>query len=207
MKYFPILLAIPFCLIPFLAMSQDNCKLKKDEDGIKVFTCDESDSKFKSLRVETSFSGTSLDQLKAFLLDAKNYVKWQYNMIESKMLDSLNEHEIVVRSVVHAPWPVTNREMITHVNVSPTDHPDIQIIVKSIPSEYPLEKGLVRVPFSEAKWNVKKVGDELVIQYSLSLDPGGSVPAWLVNIAMTEGPYTTFKNLKNQLPANKKQRK
>jgi len=33
----------------------------------------------------------------------------------------------------------------------------------------------------------------------MRIDPGGSLPVWLVNMAMAEGPYLTFVNLKKQL--------
>jgi hypothetical protein len=187
-------------------MSQGNCKLKKDNDGIKVYTCEEVDSKFKSLRVETSFQQVTLDELKSLLLDAENYINWQYNMIESKKLQTINDHEIIVRSVIHAPWPVTNREMITHVNVAVQQGPgELTMIIKSIPYEHPVEKGLVRVPFSEATWQVKVEHDtQLTVQYFLRIDPGGSIPSWLVNMAMAEGPYSSFKNIKEQLSAKSK---
>jgi len=187
-------------------MSQDNCKLKKDDDGIKIYTCEESDSKFKSLRVETSLQGVTLAELKSFLLKASNYTTWQYNMIEAKELKSINDHEIIVRSVVHAPWPVTNREMITNVNVAVEQSAnELTMVIKSIPYEYPLEKGLVRVPFSEATWKVKEEGgDQLAVRYFLRIDPGGSIPSWLVNMAMAEGPYSTFKSLKKQLSTKSK---
>jgi hypothetical protein len=206
MKHYYPVMAILLCTAHTLAMSQDNCKLKKDDDGIKVYTCEESDSKFKSLRVETSLQGVTLDELKSFILDAENYINWQYNMIESKKLQHINDHEIIVRSVIHAPWPVTNREMITHVNVAVRQsRGELTMVIKSIPFEYPLEKGLVRVPFSEATWHVKgEHNDQVTVQYFLRIDPGGSVPSWLVNIAMAEGPYSTFKNLKQQLSTKSK---
>lgn len=206
MKYYFQGLTILLCTIHSFVMSQDNCKLKKDDDGIKIYTCEESDSKFKSLRVETSLKGISFNELKSLLLEAENYTSWQYNMIESKELESINDHEIIVRSVIHAPWPVTNREMITHVNVAveQSQH-ELTMAIKSIPYEYPLEKGLVRVPFSEATWHVKEESDnQLTVQYFLRIDPGGSIPSWLVNMAMAEGPYVSFKNLKEQLSTRSK---
>ncbi len=63
-----------------------------------------------------------------------------------------------------------------------------------------MNDALVRVPFSEARWEVAMVNNkDLSIQYFLRIDPGGSVPTWLVNMAMAEGPYVTFKNLRAKL--------
>ena len=42
-------------------------------------------------------------------------------------------------------------------------------------------------------------GSDLKVSYFLNVDPGGSIPAWLVNLAVAEGPYESFRNLKRQL--------
>lgn len=184
----------------FNAFSQENCKLKKDEDGIKVFTCEESDSKFKSLKAEFSLRGVTTEQLKTFLMNADNYKNWQYNMVESKALQHINENEMIVRSVINAPWPVTDREMIVHVKISSKTVGQMSIHVTTTKYDYPTSKELVRVSFSDARWEVSHLNEnDLAINYSLRLDPGGSIPSWLVNMAMAEGPYETFRNLGRSL--------
>jgi len=37
------------------------------------------------------------------------------------------------------------------------------------------------------------------IEYELQVDPGGKVPAWLVNMFATKGPFETFKKLQQQV--------
>jgi hypothetical protein len=37
------------------------------------------------------------------------------------------------------------------------------------------------------------------VQYELRVDPAGSLPAWLVNMLSSKGPYESFLNLKTQL--------
>jgi len=201
MKYLVWLFTFVICLKGAPSLCQENCKLKKDKDGIKVYTCDNTESKFKSLKAEFLLEEITPDQLKSFLLDGDNYVTWQYDMIESKVLQRINDHEIIVRSVIDAPWPVTNREMIAHLSVNENGVPgELRVDVTSSDYDYPSEEGLVRVPFSEARWEVTTTSENnLSIQYFLRIDPGGSIPTWLVNMAMAEGPYTSFKNLRKQL--------
>lgn len=197
MKYVTLIL---IHLVVFSAFGQEDCKLKKDEDGIKVYTCAENDSKFKSLKAEFSLVGVTTEQLKTFLMNGDNYKNWQYNMAESKVLQRINEDEMIVRSVINAPWPVTDREMIVHVQVRHKSSREMSIHVATIKYDYPASKDLVRVSFSDARWEVSQLNEkDLTINYSLRLDPGGSIPSWLVNMAMAEGPYETFKNLGDKL--------
>jgi hypothetical protein len=37
------------------------------------------------------------------------------------------------------------------------------------------------------------------VEYTLFADPGGSVPAWLINLFITKGPMESFKKLKEHL--------
>jgi hypothetical protein len=199
MKYFWLFAILSVNVLGSNTYGQDTCRLKKDKDGIKVYTCQESDSKFKSLRAEFLLPGTALDQLRSFLLDGNNYYTWQYNMVESKILNQANEDEMIVRSVIDAPWPVTNREMIVRIIMQKEDH-DLEVSVNAVPYDYPVSDDLVRVAFSQANWKVTKINDrDLSVYYTLRIDPGGSLPTWLVNMAMAEGPYETFRNLREKL--------
>ena len=200
MNCFRWLLVFQIFLFWLPSQGQENCKLKKDKDGIKVYTCDDADSKYKSLKAEFLLEGVTSDELKFFLLNGDNYINWQYEMIESKVLEQMNDHEKIIRTVVDAPWPVSNREMITHLKINSSLSGNLQIAVNTIKYDYPAKKDLVRVPFSDARWEVEKINErDLSIHYFLRIDPGGSIPTWLVNMAMAEGPYTSFRNLKKNL--------
>ncbi len=200
MSCFRWILTFYICLLWISSQGQENCKLKKDKDGIKVYTCDDTESKYKSLKAEFLLEGVTSDELKLFLLNGDNYVNWQYEMTESKVLEQVNDHEIIIRTVVDAPWPVSNREMITHLKINSNLPGNLQIEVNTVKYDYPSKKDLVRVPFSKARWEVEKINEkDLSIHYVLRIDPGGSIPTWLVNMAMAEGPYTSFRNLKQHL--------
>lgn len=179
---------------------KEDCKLKKDANGIMVYACKSDEDKFKSLKANFTIENTSLDELVAFLKDVANYPKWQYNMVSAEILKRESDKNIITRSVIDVPWPVDNRELIVRYQIDRhREHDEVHITAKTLPYDYPKSKGLVRIPFSHAEWIVKKVGAGLKVNYTLRVDPGGSVPAWLVNMGIAEGPYHTFTNLKKQL--------
>ena len=187
-------------IYPFITNAQD-CELRKDKNGVKVYACSQDTSKYKLLKAEFSIPNTTFEQLRAFIMDVPNYPTWQYNMAEAKILKTIDDHSIIIRSVTDAPWPVTDREMIVQFSgVIDKSSNHLTMHIKSIPFNYPKNDKLVRVPFSDAIWSVSQgVNNSLQAVYTLRIDPGGTIPTWLVNMAIAEGPFESFSKLKNQL--------
>jgi hypothetical protein len=185
-------------IISSIAQSAD-CDLKRDDEGIKVYTCKTGNEKLKSLRAEFDIKNTTFGELKVFLWNVNNYVSWQYNTLESEQTsENAQEDEMVFHSIIHAPWPLQNRELLARTKVVNEGKADY-FFMRSIPYDVPKKEGLTRVALFDASWTVVSEGTNLKVVYSLRIDPGGAVPPWLVNLAMAEGPYLSFKKLKAQL--------
>jgi hypothetical protein len=181
------------------AYGQNDCQLKKQKDDLKVYTCSTPESKLKLLKAEMTLENTSFDDLLEFLQDINNCVKWQYNTIESQILEKRNG-SIIYRTVLEAPWPVSKREMILELTSSfDSVKQELTIISRTVDYEYPKSDDLVRVPLAVGRWKVVSIKNSLKVDYFLQIDPGGSVPVWLINLAMAEGPYNSFTNLKSEL--------
>lgn len=187
-------------IVCLTAKSQSSdCDLKRDRDGIKVYTCKSQDDKFKSLRAEFVLENVSLQQLENFLRDVPNYPSWQYNMVKAEELETRNDNEIVYRSEVDAPWPVEDRELVMRFWTEKDDAGYTYFNMENTNYNYPLSDDLVRVPYMKGRWKVKSTNNTLAVEYVMNINPGGMVPAWLVNIAMADGPHHSFKNLKEQI--------
>jgi hypothetical protein len=192
------------CLFLHHALAQlSDCDLKRDSDGIKVYTCKTDSEKFKTLRAEFELSNISIKQLKAFLWDVSIYPTWQYNLMEAQEIFTTTETEVAYRALVDAPWPVENRETIVRMKVIEMDT-TLTIKVSKMDYAQPPPDNVIRVPYFEASWQVIPIGKNLKATYTLNIDPGGIVPAWLVNMAMADGPYVSFRNLKLQLEGKNK---
>lgn len=192
-----ILLSL-FRFVSDSVIAQAPCDLKRDSEGIKVYTCKTENEKFKLLRAEFELYGISLNQLKDFIWNVPNYTTWQYNMIESELISSSGEFEMAYRSVVDAPWPVENRELTLKVQMS-VDTTSASIFIHSFDYTKPVPDDMIRVPLFDASWKIVVGAVSLSVTYTLRIDPGGMVPAWLANLAMAEGPFVSFKKLKEQL--------
>lgn len=191
-----VLLLSFFLVTICLAAQTRECELKRDKDGIKVYTCKSDTSKFRSLKAEFVIEKTSLEELKAFMFNVPNYLNWQYDAIESSMLKKIDEDEMIYRLVIDAPWPVTNRELIVQFSTAIHDDAHANFYIKTVPTDFPVNEDLVRIPFSQASWTITRINNSLHVIYQMNIDPGGYVPPMLVNMAMADGPHHSFRSLK-----------
>jgi hypothetical protein len=181
------------------AAAQSDWHLKKDEDGIKVFTANADNSDFKCIKVECTVKATQ-SQLVALLTDINRQPDWVYGSKSAEVLKSIKPNEFIFHSQVDVPWPCADRDYIAHITINQTSPQELIIDSHSEPDLIPAKDGIVRVKKSAAHWDVTKVGsDFLKIVYTVSFDPAGSVPAWLTNMFVTKGPFLTFQKLKDKV--------
>lgn len=182
--------------------AQDNWELKKNENGIAVYTRGITNEKLKEIRVVCELPGTTADLLRV-LQNVSGHAQWVYLTEKATLIKKLNPHALVYYTITDMPWPVTNRDLViefSYQEVPGTQRLTIQ--AKSVTGYVPPQKGYVRVPYSLATWEVVPMAkDKLKIDYIFRVDPGGTIPAWLVNMAAATGPYNTFVKLRALLAA------
>jgi hypothetical protein len=192
-------LRILFCLFCVACATclnaQTQWELTKDKNSIKVYTAKEGASKFKSIKVEAALNGT-IQKLAAILRDVNNNKSWVYNTKQSYVLKKNNANDVLYYLETELPWPVDNRDVTIRLRM---DVDSIRNTLKATaiaePNVLPEKKGMVRIKHFNTAWNVRAAGNQLIINYTLNMDPGGSVPASVTNMFISKGPYETFYNL------------
>ena len=99
------------------------------------------------------------------------------------------------------PWPLSNRDAVTHMKIN-RDTMDrfLEVVETGEPTYLPENSGIVRVPKLYINWHVTMpYKNKLNIVYLLEVEPGGSMPAWIVNMFVDKGPYESFKKLQEIL--------
>lgn len=196
-KLFSILLLISCFNV---ANAQSEWKLNTEKEGIKVYNSLVSDSKFKPVKVECTFNATA-SQLVAVLLDIKNYTDWVYHTKSATLLKQVSPSELYYYAEINIPWPAEDRDFVAHIMV--TQNPETKVVTVDAPGVpgFAAEKsGIFRIHDSKGKWIIAPTGNnQIKVTYFLQVDPGGSAPAWLVNMFAAEGPLQSFKKLKLQL--------
>jgi len=187
------------CATGWQSYAQTDWRLKKDEDGIKVFTADTDNSDFKCIKVECIVKATQ-SQLVALLTDIARQPDWVYGSRSAEVVKAIKSNEFIFHSEVEVPWPCADRDYIAHIVIN---QPSLQLLTidsYSEPDMLPVKDGIVRVKKSAAHWDVTREGSDLLrIVYTVSFDPAGSVPAWLTNMFVTKGPFLTFQKLKDKV--------
>jgi hypothetical protein len=202
MKIISIKLAglVLFSCVATAAIGQYNWKLSKNENGIKVYLSEVKHSKFKNIKVECTLEGT-YDKLMAILNDVTNQKNWVYNNIGSSILKRIDANEFYYYSKTYLPWPMTNRDAVIHFKMNKDSlNRFLKISAVSEPGYTAEKKGLVRVPRSNVSWYVTMPSAKTIsIVYLFDAEPGGSLPAWAVNMFTDKGPYESFKKLSELL--------
>ena len=93
---------------------------------------------------------------------------------------------------------MSNRDAVIHTKIG-RDSLNRFLTVRSVADAAysPEVSGKVRVKRSNVNWYVTTASASAIrIVYTLEADPGGSIPAWLVNSFVEKGPYESFKKLK-----------
>ena len=187
-------------LIAASASAQNDWKLSADKEGIKVYTSIVPDSKIKAVKVECDLN-TTPSQLVAVVMDINTATDWVYHVKSAKLVKQVSPSELYYYSEVSLPWPAANRDFVAHLTVS--KDPTTKVVTidgPAVPGYVPVKKGIVRIDNSFGKWVITSLGSNQVhVQYQIHVDPGGSLPAWLVNLFATDAPLKIFEGLKIQL--------
>ena len=193
--YLGLLFSITLCQV----LAQGSWQLKKNENGISTYTRTPASGNLKELRVVCEFDATKA-QLIATLQDIDHYKDWVYSSKKSEILKTPSPQKTIYYSQSHLPWPIKDRDLIIELDIGPPEADVLYIQAKSLPAYLPKNDKFVRVPYSLATWKVTQAPEgKLKIDYTFSVDPGGSIPAWLVNATLAIGPYNSFVKLKEVL--------
>ncbi len=182
------------------ASNMKDWTLRREKDGIDIYSRPSDCSKFNDIRVDMDLTGT-IEQLAAILRDVNNYTDWVYATRTSSLIRKLSENEVIYYAEVGTPWPAANRDYYADMKITfnPASH-SMNVLSVGIKDYQPEKKDLVRVPMSKGCWTVTtQSASKIHLQYILQIDPGGAIPAWILNSFVAKAPLETFSNLKKKM--------
>jgi hypothetical protein len=212
MKGYRLKLFISMLVCLFLAndaVSQSDTasgwKLAKDKNGIRIYTRLAEDSKFKEYKSLADIDATP-EELLAELLDVGSYTEWMAQVKLAEILETDGEDKFYVYSEVKIPWPFDNRDEITLSEVErPAGSEEIRIKINIIKDFIPEKKGIVRIPSGNGLWIFTPMENgKTRVYHRFAGDPGGTIPAWVVNMFLVDQPYKTMLALQERMLKKKK---
>jgi hypothetical protein len=180
--------------------AQSDWQLKTEKEGIKIYTRDIPGSKIKALKVDATFDATPA-QLANLIMDVNSAGDWVYHVKSSILIKRISASELYYYSEVSLPWPLADRDFVAHLTVN--QNPETKVVTidgPAVTGMVPAKAGVIRVNDSKGKWVITPTGNGRVnVEYCIHLDPGGTLPSWLINMFATQGPMNIFRNIKVEL--------
>ena len=186
-------------LSSFAISGNTDWKETKKEEDITVYLRNVSHSKFKEVKCVTKVK-SNLTGIVALMLDEKAATEWIYKIEKSELLEKLNETAYVYYSVFDVPGK--NRDVIALTKIEQDAGSKVVTIKTESWHDYnPAAKGLIRVEVVKGSTTLIPLGNgEVEIIQKMHTEPGGWVPAWIVNMFLDSGPIETFTKFKEVLP-------
>ena len=178
------------------AQNTDGWVFKNEKEGVKVYYRKTSD--VYELKLITSLKA-SLSGIVTLLSEVDKYPKWGYKVAESREIKKVSDWELYYYSRLDFPWPLDDRDIVVHSKME-QDPITKRITATSIAQSghVPLQKGVVRMSNAHTSWTlIPGAGGWTYVEYYIYSDPGGSLPDWLVNMALDVGPRETIKNIRS----------
>ena len=180
--------------------AQADWELQRDESGIKVWTKDYPDSKFKQFKTETKIKA-SLKNVVAVFLDIENMGLWYDRVEKVVMVEKISDMEGTYKIDFELPWPVADRVSAVRAILSHDPTTNVVRVDTNYEPGVITDTNVLLVTTMYSEWVLTPVeGDYVQIFHKGYMDPGGSLPSWISNSGVKDGPVKTLTALKGILP-------
>lgn len=191
------LLLIGICLCSISqGFSQDVWKIAKEKNGITIYTKSIEDSSLKSFKATVYFNCT-IERIVHEILNLNDFMKWGYKIKEVDLLEREGDTIQIYYASSKAPFPFKNRDGIYKNTFKwNSEIETLNITIDALHDYLPEKENNIRVK-GRGFWQIDVVSiNKQFVTFEMHLDPGGSIPAWLTNMFVTDSPYSTLQKLK-----------
>ena len=195
MKAIACLLCAALFVTPARASAQEaDWQLRKEQGGIRVFTREQQGSNFAAVRAEMILEDVRLSSLVALIDDPSACGLLEARCAESYTVERLSATEQFVYRHNDMPFPIKDRDVVMHFVW--TQDPITRIVEldnRSIEGVLPENPKRIRLPSAVSGWRFEPLGEGKVLTSSEGhLEPGASLPAWLLNSLLVDAPFNTM---------------
>lgn len=179
-------------------VAPDDWKLVKQKDGIRIYTAHQKESPILAYRIETTIKG-DLKQVYQQVVDFQGNKKFLDTVEEIRVLQKKPGEKVLVYMLFDLPWPFSDRDFVNRMDMEVGRD---TIVLRSSPAKDVVEPkdGVVRIRKFSERWlltNHKEKGTKLSLQgYA---DPGGALPAWIINRFVVREPHALVEGIKDQV--------
>lgn len=179
----------------------DDWQLIAERDGIVASQRMAEGRRYPQLRAQGEVRGTP-DEILAVLRDVASYRDWVPDCAEATTLRETSAWRSLIYTRTDLPWPVLDREAVVDQEVV---FVRAQVLVKVFfqavaAPEVAHASNTIRTAFAEGSYTIEALdADRSRVTYRIDADPGGHVPAWLVELQIRRNPLETLAGLRRQV--------
>lgn len=195
---------IACCVTQAIAAGDGPWQLKRSRDGIKVYTRTVAGSKFRAVKA-TATIHTRLSSIVAMVRDTRACPHWQAMCAEARALKVISPTDVYVYQVTHLPWPASDRDVTAHVlwHQNPVTL-TVTMTAHAVDGLMAPQPHRVRVTQATTYWRFQPAGHGMVnVTTEAHIDPGGPLPAWIVNMLIVNSPFKTMSNIRRLLASGR----
>lgn len=201
-KYFKFIILL--VLVSCKGFSQESqWRFVKETSGVKVYYRSTANSNLNEVKIQTTFN-SNLSAIVEALRDVNAYRDWVYKTDFSYTVKEFGNNEMEYYNRLNFPFPLDDRDVVIHSKISQDPQTKVVTSVSYAKLDIvPEKKNVVRIKDFHSKWTLVAKKDMVFGEYVFKSNPGGNIPAWLINLSLDEGPIKTIQNLKQQLNLEK----
>jgi hypothetical protein len=144
---------------------------------------------------------TNMASISSVIGSIESFEWWEENLREIKVLAYEKEKYIRYYLIYDVQWPISDRDLCVEAVI--TNDPVTGIrTVRATPlvGIIPEKPDLVRIKNYWQQWTMEPVGKGIIhLTLEGSVDPGGNIPSWLINMVITETPLKIMRKVMEQV--------
>ena len=187
-------------IFPAASQGQADWKLKREKNGISIYVREQADSPLKEYKARAVIAHP-IHLVSEFLSDLERHPEWVFRCTDLTIIEDQGEQKAKYHTTYDIPWPIKDRDLTVEAVI--THHAGgkkIESLSENIILDYPVEKGVIRMP-GYREWVILEEIDSTNTLFIAEgyADPGGTVPAWLVNMFLVDGIYDSVIKTRKKL--------
>ena len=172
------------------------------KDGIDVYTRLSPGSAFHEFKGETIMDAPR-DACVGVLKDVSKQTQWMPDTKTAKLVRTIDDKSDVLYHVTAMPWPLQDRDSVVRRDFLP--EPGAMIVnfraVKDL--QAPETKTNLRINDITGQWIFHAIdASHTRVTYSMRCNPGGNIPATVVNTMSKSLPYETLMGMKQMVKSS-----
>ena len=173
-----------------------------DKDGIQVWQKKVAGSPFVAFRGQMVMNA-SLKKLIAVLYDQERKLEWMHDCVANEVITKKKLGNVIIynRTAVNVMF-VSDRDVVVETQLTVLEKEN-RMRINAWSVEHPQKPemdNVVRMPKLKLIWDFRVVNKDLTeVTYEVQTDPGGWLPAWLVNRVSRDIPYNSLHKLNLQV--------